>query len=188
MKTKNNIGFTLIEMLVVVLIIGILAAIALPQYQKAVEKSKSAQVITLLKSIAQSAQLFYMTHNVYPKSFDDIDVDIPWTGRTHNVHYTTDSRANEDWSFEIEAYGESYLLYVWRISGKYQGAGFIVVLNAIISPHLVDEEHIKCFEREHNSSGGLTFDSNLSAGAYCEDVIGGRYFNKDSSLRIYYLQ
>jgi len=52
-----NGGFTLIELLVVVLIIGILAAVAVPQYQKAVEKSRAAEAILILKEMDHAQQL-----------------------------------------------------------------------------------------------------------------------------------
>ena len=76
-----NKGFTLIELLVVVLIIGILAAIALPQYTKAVERSRMAEAVQVLGDLATAQSIFYMQHNAFATSLDDLntrgDVNVP---------------------------------------------------------------------------------------------------------------
>ena len=72
-------GFTLIEILVVVLIIGILAAIALPQYKESVEKSIMQEAIVNLKAIANANEIFYMTNGRYANYFEieQLDIEIP---------------------------------------------------------------------------------------------------------------
>ena len=67
-------GFTLIELLAVVLIIAVLAAIALPQYRKAVEKSRGAQGLAAAKALGESVARFRLTHGAFPTTFDELDV------------------------------------------------------------------------------------------------------------------
>ena len=66
-------GFTL----VVVLIIGILAAIALPQYQKAVGKARFATIKPLTEELRLAAQVYYLANGSYPTSLDDLDITKP---------------------------------------------------------------------------------------------------------------
>ena len=66
-------GFTLIEMLVVVLIIGILAGIALPQYRIATLKAKYARAKQTANDIRRAYELYYTVHNEFPTKFSDLE-------------------------------------------------------------------------------------------------------------------
>ena len=73
----NKKAFTLVELLVVVLIIGILAAIAVPQYQKAVLKADLHRGIPLVESLYQAQQSYALTHGDFATDIDDLDLTIP---------------------------------------------------------------------------------------------------------------
>ena len=83
----------MIELLVVVLIIGILAAVAVPQYETAVQKSRMAQIIVWGEDAVRSAELYYMANGAYPKSFLDMDVQIP--GCVHADNYYSNCPDNK---------------------------------------------------------------------------------------------
>lgn len=69
-------GFTLIELLVAVLIISILTAVALPQYQKAVAKARIARVLPILKEIQEAEERFYMANGFYTTDKTLLDIEV----------------------------------------------------------------------------------------------------------------
>ncbi|MBR2081747.1 MAG: prepilin-type N-terminal cleavage/methylation domain-containing protein [Elusimicrobiaceae bacterium] len=76
MKNKKQ-AFTLIELLVVILIIGILATVALPQYQVAVRKAALARYMALADALFQAQQVYYLSNGSYSNNLLALDIDWP---------------------------------------------------------------------------------------------------------------
>ena len=74
---KLSRGFTLIEVLVVVLIIGILTSVALPNYQVAVLKARYTELMNVVAPLADAEMVYYATFNKFTDQLDELDVSLP---------------------------------------------------------------------------------------------------------------
>ena len=116
---KNNQksgGFTLIEVLVVVLIIGILTSVALPQYQKAVEKARVAEALQALAQLRDAQLVFYDTYGRWAtkSEIDALDITIPSAGIDHHNR----SKLNKYFSFTPQGDDPENIALLERIGGE----------------------------------------------------------------------
>ena len=171
---KTCKGFTLIEMLVVILIIGVLAAVALPQYNKAVEKANATQALSLLRPISNSAQIFYMVNGSYATDFNQLDVNLGQDVQNNLLCYSQsifdEDCVNAKWGILFMSANNGMRgVLIYHTSGKYRGAGFIIFQGTDGSTNF-NKDVIYCYER--SSSGGVN-DFTMEAGAYCNKIFNG---------------
>ncbi len=173
-------GFTLIELLVVVLIIGILAAVAVPQYQKAVEKSRATQAITMLKTVYDAAKNYQLATGEWPENFDELSVDIPWTKHTSliPIGFNRTPLSSDDWAIHIYKANsnDNTGLTLMRLRGKYAGAFFVMYATNTYTSMPTDQ--LLCGEES------TVF--NQTAGDYCVKIFQGKQVPNISSGTQYY--
>lgn len=142
---KKNVGFTLIELMIAVAIIGILAAIAVPSYERYVARSKASEAPSNLLQIAALQEQFYRDFRLYALSFGsataptitsgvyNVDGIIAWSSAitatanasanpreyfTYSIATDT-TGANKGQAFVIKAVGKSAMSsYVYAINSN----------------------------------------------------------------------
>jgi type IV pilus assembly protein PilE len=73
-------GFSLIELIIVMLVIAILAAIAIPSYRQHILRSHRIDATRALQDLASRQERYYFSHNRYSKTLADLGSDVDAAG------------------------------------------------------------------------------------------------------------
>ncbi|MBI1976422.1 MAG: prepilin-type N-terminal cleavage/methylation domain-containing protein [Candidatus Omnitrophica bacterium] len=106
MKRKQE-GFTLLELMIVIVILGILASIAIPAYTKTVERAKQGEALHWLGMVRESEVRYYQMQGAYTGAFADLDIDAPPTS-TSGPNYFIYAAATSASGFTVTATRQAY--------------------------------------------------------------------------------
>ena len=126
-KRKIHEGFTLVEILIVVVIVGILAAIAIPTYFKYVEKAYASDANTQIKTLFEECKIWKTTHADFPT-----DLDMMEEEGAANVSTSTKEKWDLTWKLEINTDGEiEGFMKAESLEGMSGGEGETVCFDAV---------------------------------------------------------
>jgi len=118
----NKKGFTLIELITVVIIIAILVALALPQYTRLIERGHGAAARSGLDTLRKAEGMYYALHSLYTSVKDDLTGEVP------EIAKITSTTINLEWSYGIAADSKTFTATATRSRGGYS-ADIITINN-----------------------------------------------------------
>lgn len=186
-QNKYAKGFTLVELLVVVLIVGILSAFGASEYSKVVEQTRAAEAVNLLRALYVSEEAHYLANGGYASTLGDLDLTfkgeqkkcVSGNSKTECMgYYNTDEVWEKDWAIGLEG-GTNPSISVMRNKGRYAGTGFFMQLDRK-SGIQYPLKKFACVE----SNVGKKYKG--KAGTYCENIMDSEYDkNSGSNVRKY---
>ncbi|MGC9451530.1 MAG: prepilin-type N-terminal cleavage/methylation domain-containing protein [Oceanipulchritudo sp.] len=94
MNNKSKKGFTLVEIMIVVVIIGLLAAMAIPAFQKVRATSQNKAILNNLRQYASAAQQYMLEFGATQVGYDDLVGDGRYISTLETV-------AGEDYNIDV---------------------------------------------------------------------------------------
>jgi prepilin-type N-terminal cleavage/methylation domain-containing protein len=74
---RGQKGFTLVELAIVIVIIGVLASFGVPRFRDAVERSKAGESLNYLSAVRAAQERYHAREGTYAGELTDLDVSIP---------------------------------------------------------------------------------------------------------------
>jgi len=102
-RKKASAGFSLVEILIVVAIIGILAAVAVPSYAAYMEKTRRVDAVTFLSDAAAEQYRFFSEYNRYATKMSELGMSNGDTAESEKGYYTISVESPDDVSYALTA-------------------------------------------------------------------------------------
>ncbi|MEQ9460585.1 MAG: prepilin-type N-terminal cleavage/methylation domain-containing protein [Phycisphaeraceae bacterium] len=146
-------GFTLIEILIVVVILGILAAVVVPQFSDASEEARVAASATNVRAVVDQIAMYYARHGVYPELIDGDwfvnDLTSPiGQGLPETVGYDASNNANK-WHTTAKGVPPEGIPASW--GGIYWYNPLNGSFRARVPEQATDQETIDLYNRVNNT-------------------------------------
>lgn len=119
MPCKKNKAVTLAELLIVIIIIGILTALALPQFNKSKEHAIGKEAIANLKLIAAGEKIYRIETNTYFPVGSE-------TGIANINSYLRLSITEANWDYSVTGAASSFTAMAQRQSGTYSSCRYSI--------------------------------------------------------------